>query len=956
MHAPNDKQKEAINTTEGPVLIIAGPGAGKTFTLVERTCELLINKKIPPAHIFISTFTEKAAKELITRISNRLYEEKQEINIDELCIGTLHSIFLNLLEEFRDYTRLKRNYVLWDQFDQQYAIYKHIHEFLKLDEDATFLGKDSWWNKAGKIGKEVNKVSEEALNVDSLGKSADENVRKLALFYKKYCELQEQENALDFSMIQKEFLDLLEREPEILKTLQERFQYFMIDEYQDTNAIQERILLKLLNSKQNICVVGDDDQGLYRFRGATIRNILEFENNFLGKCKRIELTKNYRSHSGIIDFYNHWMEKQNWTGPNGEKYRFEKQVVPGKDLSKEGEYPAVLKVSAVGDESWNNEVLNFLKETKRKGILKDWNQVVFLFKSVQNKHAIELAHFLENNGVNVYAPRSSMFFERAEVKLTIGALCTLYKDYYVSPEFHEEFSSYLEECIETFKTALKGDKDLILFVRQILEKHAFVNRTSLDYAFSGLFYQLLQFQCFARYLQGNSNSGNIIDERPARNLAILSQLLTKFEYLEKVDVFTNTNISPIIKKFITNYLAFLYEGGMTEYEDEMEYAPQGCVSFMTIHQSKGLEFPIVFVCSLWDTPRKQYTELDETLQKEFYHKPPFEPVEQTKYFDFMRLYYTAFSRAQNLLCLSCSERNTGRKIPTAYFTDVYNPLPTWKSLTAEDWKNIVLDKIKPANIKSSYSFTSHIILYENCPMQYKFFKDLEFAPVRQGSMIYGTLIHQTIEDVHKAVLQGHKEVITEDRVSDWFNINYENIKRKEHAYLSESARQRALIQVINYVHREEKHWNRIKEAEVDVSLVEQDFILRGKIDLIRNENGKLEIIDFKSEKKPDINSADGKDRLEKYKRQLEIYAHIIEKRYGEQVEKMRLYYTQAKEDENPYISFDKHPLAIEQTIQKVCNIVHKIEHRDYQMAARRQSQCQECDMRHYCDRYWCAKS
>lgn len=349
MQSPNEKQLEAIKTTEGPVLIIAGPGAGKTFTLVERTCELLLNKKIAPANIFISTFTEKAAKELITRISNRLYEENVNINIDELCIGTLHSIFLNLLEEFRDYTRLKRNYTLWDQFDQQYAIYKHIHEFIAIDENSEFLGKGNWWGHAGKIAKEVNKVSEEALDVDVLSRSSDENIKKLALFYKKYCQLQEQENALDFSMIQKEFLDLLEREPEILKTLQERFQYFMIDEYQDTNAIQERILLKLLNSKQNICVVGDDDQGLYRFRGATIRNILEFENNFSGKCKRIELTKNYRSHSGIIDFYNRWMEEQEWTGAKGEKYRFEKQVVPGKDISKEGRYPSVLKVSAAGN-------------------------------------------------------------------------------------------------------------------------------------------------------------------------------------------------------------------------------------------------------------------------------------------------------------------------------------------------------------------------------------------------------------------------------------------------------------------------------------------------------------------------------------------------------------------------------------------------------------------------------
>ena len=824
---------------------------------------------------------------------------------------------------------------------------------MRIDENGEFLGRNNWWNKAGFIAKEVNKVSEEALDVDALSKSADKNVKKLALFYEKYCQLQEQENALDFSMIQKEFLDLLEHNPEVLKKLQERFQYFMIDEYQDTNAIQERILLKLLNSRQNICVVGDDDQGLYRFRGATIRNILEFEKNFPGKCKRIELTQNYRSHSGIIDFYNRWMASQKWNGENGKKYRFEKQVVPGRDVSKEGKYPSVLKVSAAGTDNWKNNVLNFLNDIKRKGILQDWNQSVFLFQSVQNDKAVELAHLLEDNGINVYSPRSSMFFERQEIKLAIGALCTLYKDYYVPPEFHAEFSIYLESCIAYFKDVLKKDKDLIVFVRQALNRHSFAENASLDYAFSGLFYQLLQFKDFAKHIQAEMGSENITDERPARNLAIFSRLLTKFEYLEKVNVFTASNISGTIKKFLTSYLAFLYEGGIEEYEDEMEYAPRGCVSFMTIHQSKGLEFPIVFVCSLWNTPRKQYTPLDETLQKGFYNKPPFEPIEQTKNFDFMRLYYTAFSRAQNILCLSCPEQGHG--VPSRYFSEIYNPLPAWQYLKKEEWQEIVLDKIKPSSLKNSYSFTSHIILYENCPMQYKFFKELEFAPVRQGAILYGTLIHQTIEDIHKAVIQGNKGTVTKERVADWFNTNYENIKKKEHSYLSESARERALLQVMNYVHREEEHWDRIQESEVDVSLVEKDFILHGKIDLIRNENGRLDIIDFKSEKKPDINSEEGRERLAKYKRQLEIYAHIVEKRYGEQVENMRLYYTQAKEDENPYINFPKHSLVIDETIKQVCDVVHKIESRDYKMKERRRSQCKDCDMRHYCDRYWCAE-
>jgi DNA helicase-2/ATP-dependent DNA helicase PcrA len=647
------------------------------------------------------------------------------------------------------------------------------------------------------------------------------------------------------------------------------------------------------------------------------------------------------------------MKQQDWNGKNGEVYRFEKEVVSGKDISKEGKYHSVIKVSATGQELWESNCIEFLKEMRYKGVLTDWNQVVFLFKSVQNKNAVDLATVLEKNGINVYAPRSNMFFDRDEIKISIGAICTLYKDYFTFPEYHHEFGNYLNACVEKFGKELKSDKDLLIFVKNAIERHTFMENQTLDYAFSAIYYQLFQFKCFAKTLENANGNLGVIDSRPARNLAIFSKLLTKFEYLENVEVLSVKNIQYIMKRFICDYMAFLYEGGIEEYEDEAEYAPSGCVSFMTIHQSKGLEFPVVFVCSLWETPRKQYSELDQTLQEDFYHKRPFEPIEQTKYFDFMRLYYTAYSRAQNLLCLSCPENEVGRKVPSAYFRESYANLISWKFLKDEEWNEIKLDSIKKANIKNEYSFTSHVLVYENCPLQYKFFKELEFSPVRQGSIVFGSLVHQTIEDIHKAAIQGHPEIITPEKIESWFNVNYENIKKKEHAYLSEPVRDAAIKQVVAYAEHEKDRWNRIKEAEVDVSLIEKDFILKGKIDLVRNDNGHIDIVDFKSEGKPDINSEEGRDRLEKYKRQLEIYAHIIEGKYGEKVENMHLYYTNAKEDENPYVTFQNHPYVIEQTIKGVSEVVGKIERKDYRMKERKEKQCHECDMRHYCDKYWC---
>ena len=158
---------------------------------------------------------------------------------------------LNILEEFRDYTKLKRNYSVWDQFDQQYIIYKNIYRFLSIDEDRSLLGNKNWWDMAGEIAKQVNKVSEEALDIDELEASEDVNIQKLAKIYLKYLEIQEQENALDFSMIQKALYDLINNSPEVLEKLRERYQYFMIDEYQDTNSILQ--LLRSYKHHVQIC-------------------------------------------------------------------------------------------------------------------------------------------------------------------------------------------------------------------------------------------------------------------------------------------------------------------------------------------------------------------------------------------------------------------------------------------------------------------------------------------------------------------------------------------------------------------------------------------------------------------------------------------------------------------------------------------------------------------------------
>ncbi|MBQ3718620.1 MAG: ATP-dependent helicase, partial [Methanomicrobium sp.] len=416
----NERQKEAIMSTDGPVLITAGPGTGKTFTLVQRAIYLIEECGVKAEEIFIATFTEKAAKELITRITNELAAKNISANINEMYVGTFHSLCLRIIKEHREFTRFKKNYRILDSFDQKYQIFLNLYKFKNISKLEDVID-ESGWNLAQKICEYANILSEELVSPEVLCSDENENIVALGKMLELYNAILEEENLIDFPTIQTECFRLLTENPDILEELQNKMKYVMVDEYQDTNYVQEQIIFLLAKKHNNICVVGDDDQGLYRFRGATIRNILEFPLKF-GKdeCKIVDLVENYRSDSDIVDFYNKWMSTT-----DGSKFRFDwgryrhrKTIVPheqSKILS-----PCVVKLSSeYGLDEWYQEIYDFIQKLKSSGKLTDYNQLAFLFRSVKNDKVKGLAEFLEFNGVNVYSPRSDMFFDREEIKLVL---------------------------------------------------------------------------------------------------------------------------------------------------------------------------------------------------------------------------------------------------------------------------------------------------------------------------------------------------------------------------------------------------------------------------------------------------------------------------------------------------------------------------------------------------------
>ena len=939
----NANQLEAIQQTDGPLLIVAGPGTGKTFTLINRTMNLIVEKGVDPSKIMVCTFTEKAAKELKTRLSSEAAKYNVKINPQEMLVGTFHSICLKLIKDNLAFSSLSKNFRLMDQFDQQYFIYRHFSEFQKVKDFDNFIDKKTYWEKCAQIMGDLNRLEEELIDSKQLLGSSNKTNRFYGELLSVYKDLKAKHNLLDFSSIQTEVNRMLVNNPEFKEKILGQIEYVMVDEYQDTNHVQESLTL-LFGLNRNICVVGDDDQALYRFRGATVRNILEFPKHF-PDCHIVHLDQNYRSTGKIVDFYNKWMNSTD--GDNFEfdwgKYRYPKRIIAANP--REHLNDSVIKIESNKEASLKSNILDFIKKLISSGKVTDLNQIAFLFRSVKTKAASDLSDFLEKNGIPVYSPRSNRFFQRDEIRLLIGLLLLLFPKYVGQLSISQKEGKlypneqYLVECIQFCTQDLKQYKriDLLEWVKVKAKKHINLVGT-LNYSFSTLVYEALEFEPFKSFVDVDLSLG-VRDTRSARNIASFLNLIVKFEAINGLIVFSDKNMDKVVKLLFGTYFRFLLDGGLGEYEDESEYAPSGCVSFLTIHQSKGMEFPIVIVGSQSATPRKQYDENMEAIIEKFSGRGSFEPLEAIKYFDFWRLFYVAFSRALDLLVLACDTAKKNE--PSSYFKSLYEGINSEIDLSKYEFSSI-----KDVFFTPSYSFTSDINVYLTCPTQYKFFNELGFEPIRTGGTLFGTVVHETIEDINKKAIEGNSAAITEDNVSSWLDLNYHTASKATNSYLSPRQIETAKKHVLNYVKRVGGDWSSIKDTEMPISLNIEDFVIDGKVDLIMGSNGKYQILDFKTEKKPDMTDS---VKMTRVKRQLEIYTYLFEQRYGIKIDGMKAFYT-GETDGNPYVSFRKDDSDIKNTIETFKEVVGAIRRKKFSEKCTDGKICRDCDFRFFCGR------
>ncbi len=926
----NDSQKEVIGTTEGPLLVIAGPGSGKTYTLVLRALNILLLDKAAPREILLSTFTEKAALELRDRFSSAAQKVGYAKDLSDLNVGTIHGFCSRVISENIHRTELGNNFETLDELTQLLFMFEHFPEIVGAPENGLFL--DRWstkWTTIKGLQPFLDKITEELVDLAQLEASGDGFARRIAVAYRAYEGLLISNNRVDFAHLQKLAYEVI-ADPVLGKATCDRLKYVLVDEYQDTNYIQEQLLLRLTESHGNLCVVGDEDQSLYRFRGATVRNILEFPEKVRG-CKSVPLSINYRSHRDIITRYDRWMASANWANRSGRAFRFGKQILP----DPKGDfptYPAVLSVWGASEADEANRVARLVEFLKSNNVIQDYSQVALLLHSVRTDRSGPYIAALEQRNIRSFCPRARAYFENQEVQDLVACLALIFGWYdngrgEVGNSL-KALADYVDQSFVSLAKRFSGVTPLTMQIqrwsRQIL---ALKEGESLDLRPADYLYKLLALPPFTQYAK---------EANAARNLAVFSQLLNSFQTYYHYTIVSHRNREVLRLHLFNSFLRLLYQNGLNEYEDPDMPFPKGYVQIMTIHQAKGLEFPVVIVGSLAKNISSQ-KQVEQTLAP-YYHRPQFEPEDRITEFDRMRLHYVAFSRPQRLLVL------TTHVAPKAHFAPIWDGLPQWPHVEAELLAAQKFQSRDRMVVKKSFSFTGDLKLYETCPRQYQFFKHYGFTPSRSAVIFFGLLVHQTIEGIHRVAMDGSMATLNETSIRQIFDKTYGFLVLTDKRAIGDASKEAAFRQVMSYFTQNQDEISRVIQTEVDVSLEKSDYILIGKVDLLMGRDGKLEVLDFKTSQRSEDPAL-----LATYEDQLCTYAHILERRHGRRPERLVLYWTAEPTKARAVMEIPYHPEKVEAAGRRFDDVVVKIKADQYKVVTTPERKvCEECDIRSMC--------
>lgn len=601
----NSEQKKAGAKVNGPLLILAGAGSGKTRTITYRIAYMIQELGISPYSILAVTFTNKAAKEMRERVENLIGEDGKRA-----MISTFHSFGLRLLRVYSKIIGYDSNFTIYDTDDQKKVVKGIMKQLVVKNKDLT----------EGKIVSRISKLKEDGISPEEYEKDhrfeSDANI--IYEVYKRYNQTLKENNGMDFSDILTNTYKLLENR-EVLEKLQEKFKYIMVDEYQDTNNIQYKIINKIAAKYRNICVVGDENQSIYGFRGADIRNILDFEKDYPDAVV-IKLEENYRSTKIILDAANEVI-KNNKTSKD--KKLWTKKVSGDK---------IILKPCSDGRDEVNfviEEIVEMRKDGRR------YNDFTILYRTNAQSRLFEEGFLRYNIPYKVFG--GMQFYQRAEIKDILAYLSVINNTRdginldriinvpkrKIGDKTIEKIKNYAEEKGFSIYDSLKEAENISGLSSAVTEKlKEFSNmmteleELSFELPVSELFDEVIKKAGYFSYLNSSYDDAEsrIENVEELKNSIIelenVVDNLTLREYLENVSLVSATD----------------------DLDSEREY-----VKLMTIHNAKGLEFPVVFLVGMEDEIFPNTTKVmidNESLEEE------------------RRICYVAITRAEEKLYIS----------------------------------------------------------------------------------------------------------------------------------------------------------------------------------------------------------------------------------------------------------------------------------------------------------------
>ena len=702
----NGFQKVAVTHTEGPCLVIAGAGSGKTRVLTYRIAHLIKKHKIDPFSILALTFTNKASNEMKNRIESIVGTDARN-----LWMGTFHSIFARILRAEGHKIGYPSNYVIYDTQDSK-SLIKSIVKELTLDPK---IYKENYvYNRISNAKNKLISYSEYVNNVLIQEEDALSLRPKIGEIYKIYVKRCFKSQAMDFDDLLFNTNVLFSDHIDVLNKYQQIFKHVLIDEFQDTNHCQYLITKKLASVHRNICVVGDDAQSIYAFRGAEIKNILKFEDDF-DDLKVVKLEQNYRSTKNIVNAANSIIEKN--------------QSKISKDIWTENEAGELISVKkAFSDNEEGRIISNLIFEEKNKKQLTNSNFAV-LYRTNSQSRSIEEA--LRRIGVKYKVFGGVSFYQRKEVKDLLA-----YLRFVINHNDEQSFRRIINYPRRGI--GLTSINKIILTSNEENKSLWEILKNASNYFNRRVLKSLIPFVDMIRSFEifNNNNDAYVSASHIASTSGLLEDLYND-KSIEGISRFENIQeLLNSIKEFVDNpenssfnIDKFLQEISLMTDQDSDDDSDEEYISLMTIHMAKGLEFPVVFVVGVEEDlfPSQMMITTREDLEEE------------------RRLFYVAITRSMNKLYLTYSNTRYRygmlKDCQMSRFIKEINPLylenesnlvnkSFIKNVLREKRKNIKpISKLSINNINSQFASSNINELKEGVNVQHPSFGSGEIMKV-----------------------------------------------------------------------------------------------------------------------------------------------------------------------------------------------------------------------------------